>query len=445
MRNTLNIMRLQLKYIGKIKSADILLNGLTVIAGVNDSGKSTVGKVLFSAVKALANTINYNDKLKTDSIRKDIQSVYQRLNGLAVRRTNDIVIPEELFPRMQNRFFDLLKQNEDNLSAFFEERVTFLDTLEITPRQRALIVRDLANIMNRMDQDINQESILQQEFQSLIEAEFLNHMSTIDGGTSVVRLMDDNDQDIMFVGIDKNAVNSTSVMNLPETAFQDATYIESPLYIHMMDILPMSDTYREVEHNKIGYRAVVPYHIKDMAQKINNAKYIQLSPLYAEEFKDTRHITGGRFVYDSKKQGLFWEKNGIQYSPVNVASGIKTFGVVQLLLETLAIDQNKVLIWDEPENHLHPEWQIAFAQLLVELAGKGFPIIVSSHSPYFIQGIRYFASQEKLDKYTNYYLSEETENGLVELNEVTNDLNRLFVKLAQPLNKIMNIVEPGKR
>jgi hypothetical protein len=34
-----------------IKSADILVDGLTVIAGENDTGKSTVGKILFSEIR----------------------------------------------------------------------------------------------------------------------------------------------------------------------------------------------------------------------------------------------------------------------------------------------------------------------------------------------------------------------------------------------------------
>ena len=44
-------MNLKLENIGIIKEADIKLNGLTVIAGENDSGKSTVGKVLYSLIK----------------------------------------------------------------------------------------------------------------------------------------------------------------------------------------------------------------------------------------------------------------------------------------------------------------------------------------------------------------------------------------------------------
>lgn len=39
-------MRLEIKNIGRIEEASIEMNGITVIAGENDTGKSTVGKVL---------------------------------------------------------------------------------------------------------------------------------------------------------------------------------------------------------------------------------------------------------------------------------------------------------------------------------------------------------------------------------------------------------------
>jgi predicted ATPase len=41
-------MKLTIKNIGVIKEADIELSGLTVIAGENDSGKSTVGFFLLN-------------------------------------------------------------------------------------------------------------------------------------------------------------------------------------------------------------------------------------------------------------------------------------------------------------------------------------------------------------------------------------------------------------
>ena len=44
-------MKLQIKNIGMIKEATIKLDGLTVIAGENDSGKSTIGKSLVTLLK----------------------------------------------------------------------------------------------------------------------------------------------------------------------------------------------------------------------------------------------------------------------------------------------------------------------------------------------------------------------------------------------------------
>ena len=41
-------MEIYLENIGKVKQAQIKINGITVIAGENDTGKSTIGKALFS-------------------------------------------------------------------------------------------------------------------------------------------------------------------------------------------------------------------------------------------------------------------------------------------------------------------------------------------------------------------------------------------------------------
>lgn len=65
-------MRLKLHNILKIEDADIEIGGLTVLTGENDSGKSTVGKVMFSLLKAL-NNVRQIDRLKTVSlIRRDL-------------------------------------------------------------------------------------------------------------------------------------------------------------------------------------------------------------------------------------------------------------------------------------------------------------------------------------------------------------------------------------
>ena len=42
-------MKIYLKNIGKVKEANIEIRGITVIGGENNTGKSTVGKALYSA------------------------------------------------------------------------------------------------------------------------------------------------------------------------------------------------------------------------------------------------------------------------------------------------------------------------------------------------------------------------------------------------------------
>ena len=71
-------MRLKLHNTLKVADADIELGGLTVITGENDSGKSTVGKVLFSTLKA-ANNVRQVDRVNTLSILRTQLASVKRL------------------------------------------------------------------------------------------------------------------------------------------------------------------------------------------------------------------------------------------------------------------------------------------------------------------------------------------------------------------------------
>lgn len=48
-------MKLKIQNFAKIKDADIILDGITVIAGKNNTGKSTVGKILDSMYNSTNN------------------------------------------------------------------------------------------------------------------------------------------------------------------------------------------------------------------------------------------------------------------------------------------------------------------------------------------------------------------------------------------------------
>lgn len=56
-------MEINIENIGVIKKADININGLTVICGENDTGKSTIGKSLFALVKGI---VGFDEEFQED-------------------------------------------------------------------------------------------------------------------------------------------------------------------------------------------------------------------------------------------------------------------------------------------------------------------------------------------------------------------------------------------
>ncbi len=51
----------------------------------------------------------------------------------------------------------------------------------------------------------------------------------------------------------------------------------------------------------------------------------------------------------------------------NLSNGLKSFVIIKMLLEKGALKNKDVLILDEPEIHLHPQWQVLYAELIVLL------------------------------------------------------------------------------
>lgn len=113
-------MELKLNYVNRIKTADMKINGLTVVVGPNNSGKSTIGRTLYSVVKAIANTNLASEEDNEDRIRKHIDSMYSRLRGLG-----RVAVQEELtgaFPRNSAEFLTKIKETADPLAFLREKR-----------------------------------------------------------------------------------------------------------------------------------------------------------------------------------------------------------------------------------------------------------------------------------------------------------------------------------
>ena len=61
-------MKLRIRNFAKISKADIEIDGITIIAGNNNTGKSTVGKILDSVFNSSYNIDEKMNKARIDSL-----------------------------------------------------------------------------------------------------------------------------------------------------------------------------------------------------------------------------------------------------------------------------------------------------------------------------------------------------------------------------------------
>ena len=107
-----------------------------------------------------------------------------------------------------------------------------------------------------------------------------------------------------------------------------------------------------------------------------------------------------------------------------------------MLLLNGVIEYNGTIILDEPEIHLHPEWQLLFAELIV-LIQKEFNmhILLNTHSPYFLRAIQVYSAKYKIADKCRYYLSEVS-NDRAEIIDVTDNIEEVYAKLSRPLQQL---------
>ena len=118
----------------------------------------------------------------------------------------------------------------------------------------------------------------------------------------------------------------------------------------------------------------------------------------------------------------------------NVASGMKNFLVIQSLIEKGKLKRNSILMIDEPETNLHPQWHLNFAEVLVLLyKHMGIRSIVNSHSPYLIRALEVKMADEQLKEQGHYYLMEKAGGNLFRARDVTEHTDQIYELLYRPL------------
>jgi len=333
------LMTLELKNIGMIKEASVKIDGLTVIAGENDTGKSTVGKALFLIYSSMSlEAVSNIELFGTEDI-----------HNLGRKNIHGEQIKKNIFSKQSFNSSSLMRIVHDK--NFFEYSDEFIhDTLY--------------------------------------------------------------KKDIKIANI--AFIETPIVWNL-QKLFRNQTDIESQFKLLSGESLD------------IPY----PFLMKDLYFKLGNGR--KYTENWTKKYqKDIASIINGEFKKDEDGIFRFYRENK-KIDLIDVATGIKYFGILQTLLNANRLNSYTLLILDEPEVHLHPKWQLEMAKIIVELVKNSVKVVVNSHSPYMIEALKRYSEVAEIEEKTNFYLAE---NGYIKQIENSNSLTleQIFEKLSEPFD-----------
>lgn len=430
---------INIKNFGIIKSANIKLDGLTIISGVNDSGKSTIGKLIFSIIKAINKLNEYTEYEKENNVLKEIKNLYSLLRDKPeLKSINHKFYPpdfiKELTKYIENP--DFINSEKDEFNLMFLEREKLLKQQNLYSNSIDEILKNIKEFVLAENQD---EEIIKNFLTKYLHSEFYFQISPKSKEIQTIVEYKESEEDFLTFTAENDIINSLNYFE--PSFFENATLIETPLLLQIFELIKSADILGETD--TLSIRPKTHFHIKDLIDKVKNAEYFHennADELTINLLKQINTIISGEFYFNPQKDNFYFTKKGVgNVEAINTATGIKSFGIVQLLIKSNFINPKNIIIIDEPENHLHPKWQIEYAKVIVELVKNDITVLISSHSPYMIQALRHYSNENKIEKKTNFYLAEikENEDNFAEIIEANNNLNEIFSKLAQPLKDLV--------
>ena len=403
-------MKLIINNIGKLKNAEVEINGITVITGENDTGKSTVGKVLWSVFNSFYEIKNQVRKDKINSIFRESR----RFLGLQQSRKlrNKIVQESEIDEEID--LDDLINQIEINL--------------RLERNNNKEIERILNKIKKRTK--LSEKEVLKEIIQKNFDNEFnyqINNLNLLKNGNIVLDIK--NKKLKLAFNNNKVELSEDEYFSL----YAKAILIDNPRILDGLDDLLVFPLFNENAHSLDLIKLLRDY--KDLTatdRVLNKEKSLQIE-------KILNSVVGGNFEKDEMGAYIYKNNNGIDINIKNLSTGLKTFSMMKLLLLNNEIEENGTIILDEPEIHLHPEWQLKFAELIVLLQKEfGMHILLTTHSPYFVNALEVFSEKYGVDEKCKYYVAENVENSSI-IKNVTDNTREIYRKLARPIQDLENI------
>ena len=425
-------MKLTLKNISIVRNAEIEINGVTVIGGENNTGKSTVSRCLYAVLNGM---YNYHDRVRLDryksvssAVRAVFRNIYAPDSGMPASSVIDEIAKEII---EKDIFYEeAAAEHFDDLFSYYVPQFK-----EYADRYSA-IEAQFERIRSRIR--ISEQEVFTASLNMLLKNEL---------SSQLLNVYSEGDGEIQFQILDQLTTvhifksGISKIVNAQELHTQ-AVYIDDPFILD--DISGFAPMRRRMRGSELiaysSHRDQLVLALYFEQQKHNITDELVIGHKLDDINSKLSGVCGGSLV---KKNGggyaYFDAETNHTFEIPSLSTGLKTFVLFQRLLQNGALEESGTVILDEPEIHLHPEWQLVFAELIVLLHKElGMNILLNTHSPYFLRAIQVYAAKHAVADKCRYYLAQKEGSSAV-IHDVSDDIESIYELLAEPFQKLEDL------
>lgn len=413
-------MEFNINNVCKVNKADITANGITVIAGYNDTGKSTILKSIDVFLKTFGKKQENIESERWNSIFQLLvqkQELLNQINPQVGLGRSVYVLCEELnknrcVDAIEYSYFkdvylkvirEYLQYGESSIDekklcsdSFIKELYDGIDEIKRRP------LKNYWGYHTLMD--------LRSEFSGAL-VNLINHKA------SMISSGNHRERKIVFEGnslhVEGDGIPSGNIIYMETRNLLDdlGTRSRQPF-----------DSLRRYLYKEPKIEALEQYDTLEQNKKTLN-----------EIFKVVLH---GKLMKDDDVIKYHDDQIDELINLRNVASGMKSLLIIQRLVENGSLTSGSWLMIDEPETNLHPEWHIKMAEILVLMKKEmNINVIVSSHSAYFIRALEVKLASNQMLESGKFYLMEK--NGkMFDAVDVSKNTERIYKQLYKPLEEL---------
>ena len=413
-------MKIRLSDVARVKNAEMLLDGITVVAGSNGCGKSTISKSLYTILEA---SYDVQGKIAQQQTRSMNATFNRWLVHRPITLAGMLKSYSALGLVLRTRGLD-----KQQFYAQASEAFDGADSQEVL-KQIDYLYEQYVELYNKTP-----EQYMNYITQVVADEVFSKQVNTL--GRTTTAKIECETTDSHVIEFENNEVK---FVNNAEKFLQ-------PIYITTSDLIDTVGNNKKLrsaqQTDSVSY---ANNKLVDLLMKEKSAKDFtieeyeclqqqkkQMEIILQQVLEGDMHVEKGSLVYYDE-----WAGSNIAFG--NVASGVRIFLILKKLLDNGVFLRPTFLIIDEPETNLHPEWQLRLAEFLVMLQrSMGIKIYANTHSPYFARAIEYYANKYgELEKCKFYLMKSFQDTGMYVSEDVTEKLGLIYDMLAEPFNRIM--------